>query len=183
MNGQLTEQFTVQRGVRQGSVLSPMLFLIVMDSLLVELANANWGVSVQQIYTGSFGHADDLRCMAPNLLSVEQQASIVKYFTDRNFLKLNMDKLEILEMTNGNHVRVDPIQVGPVVLKPSSSVTCLGVIWSNSLSPKESIAYNISKARRSFFASGISKRKLNPLCSKEVFFSRRGPHLSRTSNT
>ena len=72
-------------------------------------------------------------------------------------------------MTNGNHVRVDPIQVGPVVLKPSSSVTCLGVIWSNSLSPKESIAYNISKARRSFFASGISKRKLNPLCSKEVF--------------
>ena len=72
-------------------------------------------------------------------------------------------------MTNGNYVRVDPIQVGPVVLKPSSSVTCLGVIWSNSLSPKESIAYNISKARRSFFASGISKRKLNPLCSKEVF--------------
>ena len=61
-------------------------------------------------------------------------------------------------MTNGNHVRVDPIQVVPVV---SSSVTCLGVIWSNSLSPKESIAYNISKARRSFFASGISKRKLN----------------------
>ena len=74
MNGQLTEQFTVQRGVRQGS---PMLFLIVMDSLLVELANANCGVSVQQIYTGSFGQADDLRCVAPNLLSVEQQAFIV----------------------------------------------------------------------------------------------------------
>ena len=35
VNGQLTN---VQRGVRQGSVLSPMLFLIVMDSLLVELA-------------------------------------------------------------------------------------------------------------------------------------------------
>ena len=74
-------------------------------------------------------------------------------------------------MTNGNHVRVDPIQVGPVVLKPSSSVTCLGVIWSNSLSPKESIAYNISKARRSFFASGISKRKLNPLCSNRCLVS------------
>ena len=54
-----------------------MLFLIVMDSLLIELANANWGVSAQQKYTGSFGHADDLRCVAPNL-SVEQQASIVK---------------------------------------------------------------------------------------------------------
>ena len=82
-------------------------------------------------------HADDLRCVAPNLLPVEQQASIVKSFTDRNFLKLNMDKLEILEMTNGNHVRVDPIQVRPVVLKPSSSVTYPGIIWSNSLSPKE----------------------------------------------
>ena len=37
------------------------------------------------------------------------------------------DKLEILEMTNGNHVRVsvDPILVGPVVLKPRGDAEVL----------------------------------------------------------
>ena len=33
------------------------------------------------------------------------------------------------------------------------------------LSPKESITHNICKARRAFFACGISKHKLNPLSS------------------
>ena len=54
-------------------------------------------------------------------------------FTERNFLKLNMDELEILEMTNGSHLRLAPIHIGTDVLKPSSSVRCLGVVWSNTL--------------------------------------------------
>ena len=38
VNEKLSEQFALQRGVRQGSVLSPILLLILMDSLLAELA-------------------------------------------------------------------------------------------------------------------------------------------------
>ena len=38
-------------GVRQGSVLSPMLFLLVMNSLLVTLTEEQAGVSIQGIYT------------------------------------------------------------------------------------------------------------------------------------
>lgn len=37
INNQLSESFTVERGVKQGSVLSPNLFLIVMECLLKQL--------------------------------------------------------------------------------------------------------------------------------------------------
>ena len=56
------------------SVLPPMLFLLVIDSLLNELEKTNAGISVNGIYTGSFGHADDLRSVTSNLMCVEKQA-------------------------------------------------------------------------------------------------------------
>ena len=37
VGGQLSAEFTPERGVLQGSVLSPVLFLLVMDPLLREL--------------------------------------------------------------------------------------------------------------------------------------------------
>ena len=39
-------------------------------------------------------------------------------------------------------------------MSSSTSVKCLGVIWSSNLSPKAAIEHNIHKARRAFFATG-----------------------------
>ena len=91
------QELSLQRGVRQGSVLSPMLFLMVMDSLLKDLAIEMAGISIEGMYAGSLCHADDLRSVTSNLQSLEKQAEIVKSFTERNSLTLNESKLEILK--------------------------------------------------------------------------------------
>ena len=48
ISNQLSRVITLQQGVKQGSVLSPTLFLLVMDSVPnKDLANANSGISIK----------------------------------------------------------------------------------------------------------------------------------------
>ena len=68
-------------------MLSPLLFLLVMDSLLIDLATAEAGVS---IYTGALCHADGFRSVTSNLASLEKQVGLVKSFTDVNSQTLNL---------------------------------------------------------------------------------------------
>ena len=76
-NQLLSEPFTIERGVKQGSVLSPTLFLIVMDQLLKQLKENNYGLSVCQTYAGAAIYADDLRTTAASTDAMTQQANIL----------------------------------------------------------------------------------------------------------
>ena len=87
---------SVGRGVKQGSVLSPALFLLVLDPLLRELQAFGQGLSINNFYAGGFLHADDVRTLASSKESLEAQVAMVKEFAERNFLKLNVGKCEVV---------------------------------------------------------------------------------------
>ena len=52
--------------ILQGSVLSPILFLLVMDPLLKGLEANHLGPSLDGIYIVAFAHADDIRTITSN---------------------------------------------------------------------------------------------------------------------
>ena len=54
----------MERGVWQRSMLSPVLFLVVMDPLSHQLEESGIGLSVNSFYAGGFLHADDIRTFA-----------------------------------------------------------------------------------------------------------------------
>ena len=162
----------LNRGIKQGSVLSPLLFLLVIDSLLAELESSTTGVSIGGSYLGSLGHADDLRSITANITLLEQQASVVKEFTQKNGLQLNMEKLEFLSHSSSLTPSVESMAVGDSTISSSRSAVCLGVAWSYDLSSSVSISNNMAKARRAFFAqqaNGIAYGKQNPLTSRELY--------------
>ena len=73
--------FALEGDVRQGSVLSPTLLLILMDPLLKKRHFISMGISVNNLYAGVYLHAHDIRTLTNNLLSLEAQISTVTRFT------------------------------------------------------------------------------------------------------
>ena len=63
LEGKLSQSFPVGRGVKQGSVLSPALFLLVMDPLLRQLQASGLGLTINKYYAGGYMHADDIRTL------------------------------------------------------------------------------------------------------------------------
>ena len=49
VDGNCSKRLSVERGVKQGSVLSPVLFLIVMNPLLKQLQESSLGLSIMQV--------------------------------------------------------------------------------------------------------------------------------------
>jgi hypothetical protein len=64
--GCLSEPFGVSNGVRQGGVLSPVLFAVYLDGLLEELSDSGVGCYWGHMFAGALCYADDIT-MAPCL--------------------------------------------------------------------------------------------------------------------
>ena len=52
--------FSIANGTRQGSIMSPALFALYIDELLVSLRALGIGCHVKEIYMGAFGFCDDI---------------------------------------------------------------------------------------------------------------------------
>ena len=63
-NNIISAPFPISHGVKQGSVLSPSLFLVIMNSLLQRMRQLNCGESLHGTFVGSAVHADDVRSIA-----------------------------------------------------------------------------------------------------------------------
>ena len=173
MNGRLSQTICLERGVLQGSILSPTLFLMVMDPLLRKLEQCSLGPCLGDLYCGAYAHADDIRTIATSRDTLDKQISVVEYFTELNALVLNANKCEVVMVSNTKSRSDVPIcTIANHLLAPSLSVKCLGHWWSWDLSSDKAIEEALGKARRCFFfygAIGAFDGQLNPLSGRAIF--------------
>ena len=59
-NGIFSKEFTMKNGVRQGAVLSPVLYCFYMNNLFKIMKNSKNGCFIGSYYAGMFGYADDI---------------------------------------------------------------------------------------------------------------------------
>ena len=171
VGGHLSDPFLVKRGVKQGSVLSPTLFLTIMDKLLENMTSEKCGLSVCGTFIGAAIHADDIRTCATTKQSIAKQNSIITRFTNSSCLNLNTQKLEVLQVGQKSNMS-QSLEIAGHMIPLSESVKCLEVWWQYNLSASHAVSENISKARKAFFALGnlgAFQGKLNPLSSCSIF--------------
>ena len=189
LEDRFSNAFLVQRGVRQGSVLSPALFLLVMDPLLNKLESASLGLKINDLFVGGFAHADDIRTITNSTSSLNAQLEAVSLFTSENFLQLNPSKCEIVSFSRQSRNSQPQLSLDGAVIPCNEGAKCLGYIgsqtlttqhhakclgywWSWDLSASKAIDEAIKRARRAFFAFGAIgafNGKLNPISSRTIF--------------
>jgi len=65
--GVYSQNFPVVNGVKQGGILSPVLFCVYIDELLLALRQTNVGCFMGSWFVGVLAYADDIVLMAPIL--------------------------------------------------------------------------------------------------------------------
>ncbi len=129
--------------MKQGSLLSPALFLLVMDPLLTELQASGLELSVNRFYAGGFLHTDDIRTLTTSEDSLQAQVALVNDFSLKNFLKLNLSKCEVVLFARSQQVDLPVCKVEGSVLPASTEGRCLGtggkgISWLLALSKRKS---------------------------------------------
>ena len=76
-----SETFSISNGVKQGGVLSPILFGVYINSLLDKPKHSRAGCYICHIFTGAFGYADDISLLAPCKESLCVLLDICKQFS------------------------------------------------------------------------------------------------------
>ena len=145
----LSDLFPITRGVQQGSVLSPIFFLVVMDRLLQRLRETSSGMSICGLYLGG-ADADDVRVLASSAAVAEEQGKIIHSFATENGLKLNCEKTEVVKISQSNHHVNNPLLLADHIVEVIPHAVCLGYHWSHCLSARRGVEININKARRFF---------------------------------
>ena len=159
VGNQVTDYFDCMSGVRQGCVLSPLLFSIFLSELEADLSSC--GARGIDIFSEPLGvfllmYADDIALVSDSVADLQKKITCLEQYCKKWGLSVNMDKTKVVVFKNGGFLKNcekwyfagKPIQV-------ETSYNYLGVIFSTTLNWSRCIENLSGKALRA--VAGIKR--------------------------
>ena len=130
----VSNSFHVSNGVRQGGVLSPVLFAVYLDGLLEELADCGCGCYWRDLFAGAFCYANDIVLLAPCASALRVMLNICCSYASTHGLKFNPEKSQLICFRlRHTHPCSATIKFHDTTLPYSNEVTHLGHVLSYNL--------------------------------------------------
>ena len=95
-NSTFSELFSVCNGVKQGGVLSPILFSLYLDKLLVELREFGIGCHMNGLFASAFIYADDITFIAPSCYAWNSMLNVCEEYALSHDILFNSLKIKYL---------------------------------------------------------------------------------------
>jgi len=110
-NGVQSRWFGVMNGVKQGGVLSPVLFCVYVDGLLKALTAAGVGCFIGNIFTGVLAYADDIVLLSPTASAMRKMLYVCEGYAAAYSMVFNATKSKCIvcesRYSNRSNSRVD----------------------------------------------------------------------------
>jgi len=181
LEDELSKPFFTNVGVRQGGVLSPLLFSIYINDILIELGKMKLGYKIGEMMIDVLAYADDLLLLTRNKIDMQLMLAKLSTLGNNYEIKFNSDKSMYI-IFNRFHERSKIDQLydewdGELLLagKPIAKVESfryLGAMITDTNSNNE----HIKKRRSGVLASiakiisvGLSSQIANPILRAEMF--------------
>jgi hypothetical protein len=97
--GSKSEKFSCTNGVRQGGILSPLLYAIYNDILLERLKKNGSGCWIGDRFFGALSYADDLCILSPTLSGLQSMLNVCEIYGDVFDVKFNAKKTKCMKFS------------------------------------------------------------------------------------
>ena len=82
----------MENGVKQGGVLSPIIFCVYFDELLKRLESSGMGCYIGHHFYGCVGYTDDVKLLCPSINGLQSMINICENFDDEFDVTFNTKK-------------------------------------------------------------------------------------------
>ena len=160
-----SDSFSVANGVRQGGILSPLLYNIYTDPMIGNLNSIKTGYCINGNIINNLCYADDTTLFSPSLSGLQLLIDCCQKFANSNKITYNIEKSVILPIYyNKSHHNPIKLRIGNTCLRVVTAYKYLGHWISDNLSDEMDINCNIKRLYTTSYS--LSNRFRN--CSKYV---------------
>jgi Reverse transcriptase (RNA-dependent DNA polymerase) len=90
------DYFSAVNGVKQGAVMSPVLFCVYLDNLLIALSKAGVGCFIGTTFVGALAYADDIVIIAPTATALRKLLAICDRYTRECYMSFKALKSKVM---------------------------------------------------------------------------------------
>jgi len=166
-----SDVFSRTNGVRQGEVLSPLLFNVYMNDLSLKLNQIPVGCCCSGLTVNHLMYADDVVVFAPSAKGIQKLLDVCNIFGQDNDIVYNPAKSKLMIFGKENCININKICLGNVCIDQATNVKYLGHFISCKLDDE----YDIKAKERALYArSYMLSRKFyfcTPMVKKNLFRS------------
>ena len=164
-----SEFIEVRNGVRQGCILSPTLFLLILNSMMkrVKVLRKRGRQQSMKVRLEDLDYADDICMLAQRFCDMDKKLKRLKEEAESAGLYININKTKGMRVNTSN---IQKFRLENTEIKEIESFVYLGSVVSKNGGTEEDVASRIKKANGVFI-------QLNPVCRNH---NRRRGRLRRT---
>ena len=130
--------FKINKGVKQGGILSPFLFNFYINDLIKEISALNTGLKYDTYGISVLGYCDDLLLISNSIYHLQQLIHICEVYSSKWRLKFNAKKCAIL---NASHKSYQNEQINIYLNKTKSFINNLLLFYQTPAKDSNQFAY------------------------------------------